>query len=89
MEQFNAQTEIRRQVPEIEHGIPMPRAVTSKMRWNFSAMNPGDSFFDTAHPKTIMNAAKAWRLRNDPKVKFSHRSVIENGVKGVRVWRIL
>lgn len=75
-------------IPQIQSNIPLPPASTTRRRWAFSDMAIGDSFFDTAHPKTIMNAAKAWRLRNDPSVRFASRSVTEDGVRGIRVWRV-
>lgn len=78
-----------RVMPPIQSGVPMPKAITSRRRWAFDEMKPGDSFFDTAHVKTIMNAARAWRLRNDRSVKFAYRKMTENGVEGVRVWRTL
>lgn len=65
---------------KIEKGIPMPaRRGTTGVAWG--AMEIGDSAFI---PRT--NVYYAGRGRNG--FKFRSRTVTENGVKGVRVWRI-
>lgn len=71
---------------KIETGIPVPPHQNAK--YPFAEMTPGSSFFiPSGDLKKISNAAVGFaRYRRDR--KFTCRTVTENGVAGVRVWRI-
>lgn len=74
-------------IPKIDKGIPVPspqRGKTSK--YPYRDMLVGDSFFTTRDQSSIGSTAKAYGNRN--RMKFTTRVVVENGVKGTRVWRV-
>ena len=73
----------------IEKGVPLPKDYGLKDRLPLTDMEPGDSFF-----VPIMDE-QAGRVRNriaqhayrSKGMKFTLRSVTEDGVEGIRVWR--
>lgn len=69
---------------KIETGIPAPPPVQPRRRYPFRDMAVGDSFF--AANVSIVTVSVATRDHR-PK-KFTCRTVVENGIKGVRAWRI-
>ena len=74
---------------KIETGIPIPKQKgTSK--YPFQSMKIGDSFFvPNIHVSALSGSMiNARNSMNAPKAKWITRTVTENGVKGVRVWRI-
>ncbi len=79
---------------EIEKGVPLPEgAGKERQKYPFGEMRPGDSFFVpggatvNAHGnKSAYSAASNYGRAHG--WKFSARTVTENGVKGVRIWRI-
>ena len=71
-----------------DHVPPPPR---KSRRYPFRDMEPGQSVFfpgenksDRQHPAYM--AAKTLQKRHG--LRFTLRSVIEDGVKGVRIWRV-
>lgn len=68
---------------EITKGLPTPHRGRSK--YPFRGMDLGDSFF--APGATVIGLHGCAR-RHRP-MRFTCRTVVENGVSGVRVWRIL
>lgn len=65
----------------IQKGLPTPNKRLN--RYPFAKMEVGDSFFAPLTPSaSILTSAR----RHLPK-RFTTRSVVENGVRGVRVWR--
>ena len=68
---------------EITKGLPTPHRGRSK--YPFRDMELGDSVF--APGSTVIGLHGCAR-RHRP-MRFTCRSVVENGVSGVRVWRIL
>lgn len=69
-------------VIEINRGLPAPRGRKSK--YPFREMEIGDSFFA---PGSSVIGIHGCARRHRP-MKFTCRSVVENGVAGIRVWRI-
>ncbi|MEY3082422.1 MAG: hypothetical protein RJA94_2407 [Pseudomonadota bacterium] len=69
-------------VIEITKGLPTPRGRKSK--YPFREMEVGDSFFS---PGSSVIGIHGCARRHRP-MKFTCRSVVENGVAGIRVWRI-
>lgn len=66
---------------KIDKGIPLDK---ERRKYPLPAMEVGDSFFVAGgSSQTIGGSFAAQR----PK-KFAVRTVTENGVKGVRVWRV-
>ena len=70
---------------EIEDGVPLPKkqASTRPRKFPFHEMTRGQSVF--IPDRTV--ASMGPRIRFVGK-KFTSRTVTENGIKGVRVWRI-
>lgn len=70
---------------KIDHNIKPPKfGKYRKYPWN--EMKKGDSFFSTQ--PYLNGPARAAAVRIGNGCKFICRSVTENGVKGVRVWRV-
>ena len=69
--------------PTIEKGIEIPSRNVDA-RYPFKDMEVGDSFFTTSTPQSYVSL-NTRVLR--PK-KFSCRTVVENGIRGLRIWRI-
>lgn len=69
-------------VIEITKGMPTPRGRRSK--YPFRDMEVGDSFFA---PGSSVIGIHGCARRHRP-MKFTCRSMVENGVAGIRVWRI-
>jgi hypothetical protein len=73
----------------VETGVPLPpRALpTRSSKYPFAHMAVNDSFFVPADDakRTIM-ACYGYAKRRD-NVKFTYRTVDEDGERGVRIWR--
>jgi len=70
---------------KIDDGVQMPKKQHGRpSKYPMNDLEIGQSFF--VPNKTCMSFA-GYRPRYKPK-KFTVRSVIENGTKGIRVWRI-
>lgn len=79
----NAEPALRqREVIEITKGVPTPRGRRSK--YPFRDMEIGDSFFA---PGSSVIGIHGCARRHRP-MRFTCRSVVEDGVAGIRVWRI-
>lgn len=71
---------------DVEMSVPMPKP---KNTYPFSSMKAGDSFFvPDGGVNAICSAAKQWGRRNATNTMFRCRTRTENGVKGVRCWRV-
>ncbi len=75
------------QILEIQSGIALPRGdLGSYRRYPWNALGVGDSFFAPGRDvRTISSSAgqAARRLHT----RYTCRTVVEDGVRGVRVWR--
>ena len=67
---------------QIDDGVPIPEVPKREYKYPVRDLEVGQSFFV---PKGSYVTASFAKLA--PK-KFSYRHVTEDGVKGVRVWRI-
>lgn len=73
---------------KVEKGIPLPAAGSGVAKYPLADMEIGDSFFTPTEGKgNAMNRVATVSRLHKPK-KFTHRTREENGVKGVRCWRI-
>ena len=75
---------------KIEKGVPLPPGAGRKGRnkYPWYEMEVGDScFLPDADPRAVSQAASNVARRNNG-LRFATRAVTENGVKGVRVWKI-
>lgn len=71
--------------PKIESGIPRQQV---RGKWTFvTKMNVGDSFFWPGH-STREAPAAFYHVYEKHGFKFECRNVTENGIMGVRSWRI-
>lgn len=68
---------------QLDRGVPIPEQRRRKS-YPFRDMEVGDSFFATETSIVRIHAA----ARNYKGVRVTCRTRIENGEKGVRVWRI-
>lgn len=68
---------------KIDKGVPLPPRSHNR-RYRFAEMEIDDSAF---LPNTIASGVHSRVQYLKPK-KFTVRSVVEGGVKGVRIWRI-
>lgn len=85
----------RQQQIEVETDIPIPgfgaRTKTSLARNPvFDGMKVGDSFFIIKWNKSFLSSVHYARLVAESRTgfKFTTRALTENGVEGVRVWRV-
>lgn len=67
---------------EINKGLPTPQR--GRTKYPFRDMELGDSFFA---PGASVISLHGCARRHRP-MRFTCRSLVENGVAGVRVWRI-
>lgn len=66
--------------------IPDPRGGLGKLKYPFPMMNVGDSFFVPGRgSQGVKGSINYWNARGR---KFTTRTRTENGVYGVRVWRV-
>lgn len=72
---------------KIEKGIPVPSKGRKSRLYPLADMQVGDSFFAPGRVVQQLTAAVA-RPAKIMGAKFACRTVTENGVKGVRVWRV-
>ena len=75
-------------VAKIDKDFPIPEMHGGRWsKWPWRDMKIGDSFFMPG--KTIIKASReAWAAHHRINMKFACRTVTENGVKGVRIWRV-
>lgn len=74
--------------------LPPPRQRGTTV-YPWGEMEPGDSFFvalDSNTPQTtlqrrVLSSARAWSARH-PGQRFTTRRLVDNGVVGVRCWRV-
>jgi hypothetical protein len=75
---------------KIEKGVPIPgyhRQPADSPWWD--KFEVGDSaFFPSGNPFVIGPSAYHFGNRQNPKRKFSYRTVVEGQSKGVRIWRV-
>lgn len=84
---ISTSTKVLKMNHKIDANIPIPPAKAGRPPvWPMANMQPGESAFIAG--KTITRAANIARLHRIRKGwQFTCRTVTENGVKGVRVWR--
>ena len=71
----------------IEKGVPIPESRGGgRPKYPFREMGIGDSFFVAGKSTAKFNAVTQHHKKHHG-LKFAIRTVTENGVKGVRVWR--
>lgn len=71
---------------EVEKGVPIPSKTAPHSKYPFSKMSIGDSFFAPVNTPRIWGSISAYCKRHGG--KFTARAVTENGVQGVRVWKL-
>lgn len=69
---------------KIEKGIPIPPGAGGWRKYPLGEMEIGDSFFAPGRKAGDISGGFAYHKGK----KFSARTCAENGVDGVRVWRI-
>ena len=80
---------------KIDKGVPMPSAFAAKERFPWLEMAVGDSFFapNYAQSKHMRKNGEKTLSTTFPRTKvpgskWVTRTVTENGIRGVRVWRV-
>lgn len=76
---------------KVEKGVPFPGPLQTWRKYPFGDMEPGDSFFvpDVSRRQALQSSV-SWYKRRHPreKLEFATRTAEENGVEGVRCWRV-
>ncbi len=75
----------------IDKNVPVPEENWrgEMAHYPLSGMAVGDSFFAQGKSSAAVgNAARRWCAQHDISRKFTCRTVTEDGVKGVRCWRV-
>ena len=73
-------------ITKIDKNIPLPSLHKYTEKYPWADMKPGDSFF--IEMGTPANIGACMSARKKYGERYVSRTVTENGVKGVRVWRI-
>lgn len=83
---------------QIDKGIPLPQARnragvgSHRSMYPFREMEVGDSIFYPGEWRTIHECkpylAAVTVTKRDRNLKFAGRKVVENGTRGVRIWRV-
>ena len=79
---------------QIDKGVPIPQrfSVGSRPKWPWREMQPGDSFFAAGYTTKKTGAGKVMVCQNGSRIipgsTWTMRLVTENGISGVRVWRV-
>lgn len=74
---------------KIEKNVPMPPRLSNPGKYPWRQMEVGDSFFAPGWTAgRFNNNIQRVRLAVLPDSKWKCRTVTENGIEGVRVWRI-
>ena len=72
----------------IDKGVPLPEAQRgARFRYPFKALEVGDSFFVPGRTRQSLKASISHASCGCR--RFATRGVVEHGVKGLRVWRIV
>ena len=70
---------------KIDRNVPIPpKSGAGAKKYHFEKMEIGDSTFIVGKTMNVFGGT----LAHYRPLKFSARTVTENGVKGVRVWRV-
>lgn len=72
---------------KVEKGVPLPSSHGGPL-YPWADLDVGDSFFVAGKSSSSINTSLTWANRKAPVQRFVSRTVTENGVKGVRVWRV-
>lgn len=71
--------------------VPIPPIVRNPgraPRYPFADMKPGDCFYSTDPAKRVRDAANQYRRNHALGTTWTVRTVVEDGVKGCRLWRV-
>ncbi len=73
---------------KIDKNIPFPSRNSWHAKYPFPEMEVGDSFFvPNKTTRDLCGTVAGWTKRH-PGAKFTSRTVRENDIDGVRVWRV-
>lgn len=80
---------------KIDRDVPLPSRVWSggpPTKWPWKSMEPGDSFFAAGYTTKSKTSARVFSSSHGRKMvpgsNWCIRHCVENGISGVRVWRI-
>jgi hypothetical protein len=71
----------------IDKSVPLPRPRPHNSVYPWQQMDVGDSFFAPCEKRGAVQSALSYAGKRNG-FKFATRTVTENGVTGVRVWRV-
>ena len=72
---------------EIQSNLPVPARQGRPVKYPLDKMQVGDSFFVATSVRSALSGSIN-RCRKKVGYRFTVRIVEENGVKGLRIWRI-
>jgi hypothetical protein len=77
---------------QIDKGVPIPAIGSRGGKPNLTALirslEVGDSFFITGKSLGLINSTAYQARISTPGLKITQRTITENGVEGIRVWRV-
>lgn len=76
---------------KVEENIPLPPSATMKgsSKYPFKKLEIGDSFFiPVKEGKAIESLQRSIISTNQTGIKITTRTIAENGVRGIRTWRV-
>ena len=71
----------------IQKNVPIPAAKGRPVKYPLATMVVGDSFFVATDVRSAVSGP-ASRCRKKTGYRFTIRTVEEDGIKGIRVWRV-
>lgn len=71
---------------KVDKNVPLPPPAAQRVKYPLGDLQPGDSFFVPGKRSNHMGPVLARRRRAG--WKLTVRNVTEDGVDGVRVWRL-
>ncbi len=84
---MNLHTNLPTDIP-IDKGVPCPIPRRGGRIYPWNRMEVGDSFFTPKDLRRVRAASHSFTsLHPERCLKYTARSVTENGVKGTRIWR--
>lgn len=72
----------------IEKNIPIPSYKTKNLKIDFNELDINDSFFISGATSKSSVVSSARQYGKKTKKKFLSRVISENGINGVRIWRV-
>ncbi len=88
MEQISPSRSMVKKAIAVDHDVPLPKHFRGPIpKYPWRKMEVGDSFFVPEPQSRVCAAAQSYEKTHG--TKYRTAKITENGVYGVRVWRLL